>query len=199
VVVVLSFPPVSLPDGVALRPLAPDDVPALAAAYARNAEHLAPWEPARPDDFATEAAQAPRVAETLAAAATGSALPLVLARPQAGAGPGGEAGGGSDEIVGTLTLSGITRGAFQSADLGYWTDHRLQGRGLMSAAVGAVVAIARDGLGLHRLQASTLPENDRSQAVLARAGFERIGYAPSYLRIAGRWRDHVLFQRVLHA
>jgi ribosomal-protein-alanine N-acetyltransferase len=148
----------------------------------------------RPGDFATQAVQAPRVEQTLAAAATGRTLPLVLVRSAAGA----EGPDSTDEIVGTLTLSGITRGAFESADLGYWTDHRLQGQGLMSAAVGAVVAIARDGLGLHRLQASTLPENDRSQAVLARAGFERIGYAPSYLRIAGRWRDHLLFQRILH-
>jgi ribosomal-protein-alanine N-acetyltransferase len=34
--------------------------------------------------------------------------------------------------------------------------------------------------------------------VLTRAGFERIGVAPSYLHIAGRWQDHVLFQRILH-
>ena len=40
--------------------------------------------------------------------------------------------------------------------------------------------------------------NVASQAVLARNGFERYGLAPRYLRIAGRWQDHVLFQ-VLNA
>jgi len=35
--------------------------------------------------------------------------------------------------------------------------------------------------------------------VLARNGFVRIGVAPSYLKIAGRWQDHVLFQRVADA
>ncbi|MFC8732532.1 GNAT family N-acetyltransferase [Luteimicrobium sp. NPDC057192] len=180
---------VSLPDGVVLRPLASDDAASLAVAYARNAEHLAPWEPARPDDFATEGVQRLRIAGLLAVADAGTALPLVLARPTPASG---------EEIVGTLTISGITRGPFESADLGYWTDRALQGRGIMSAAVGAVVGIARDDLALHRLQASTLPENERSQRVLARAGFERFGLARDYLRIAGRWRDHVLFQRILH-
>jgi hypothetical protein len=32
--------------------------------------------------------------------------------------------------------------------------------------------------------------------VLERNGFVRIGVAPSYLKIAGRWQDHVLFQLV---
>ncbi|MGC5168795.1 GNAT family N-acetyltransferase [Luteimicrobium sp. DT211] len=186
-----TLPRVSLPDGVVLRLLASDDAPALAEAYARNAEHLAPWEPARSDDFATERTQAIRVEGLLHGLKTGAALPLVLARPA----PTGAARG--IEVVGTLTLSGITRGAFESADLGYWTDRALQGRGLMSAAVSAVVGIARDDLGLHRLQAGTLPENERSQRVLTRAGFERFGLARDYLRIAGRWRDHVLFQRIL--
>ncbi len=33
-----------------------------------------------------------------------------------------------------------------------------------------------------------------SQTVLARNGFTRIGLALRYLRIAGRWQDHVLHQ-----
>ena len=32
--------------------------------------------------------------------------------------------------------------------------------------------------------------------MLARNGFARIGFAPRYLMIAGRWQDHLLFQRV---
>jgi len=33
-----------------------------------------------------------------------------------------------------------------------------------------------------------------SQRVLARNGFVRYGTAPQYLRIAGRWQDHAMFQ-----
>jgi ribosomal-protein-alanine N-acetyltransferase len=36
----------------------------------------------------------------------------------------------------------------------------------------------------------------RSQRVLEHNGFLRFGLAPQYLRIAGRWQDHVLFQKL---
>ncbi len=49
-------------------------------------------------------------------------------------------------------------------------------------------------LGLHRVQAETLPENTASQRALERNGFARYGFAPKYIRIAGEWRDHVMFQ-----
>jgi ribosomal-protein-alanine N-acetyltransferase len=32
--------------------------------------------------------------------------------------------------------------------------------------------------------------------VLRRTGFTLIGHAAGYLRIAGQWRDHLLFQRL---
>ncbi|MGH3421007.1 MAG: GNAT family N-acetyltransferase, partial [Streptosporangiaceae bacterium] len=57
---------------------------------------------------------------------------------------------------------------------------------------------AFDDLDLHRVEAGTLTHNIGSQKVLQRNGFERFGLAPSYLRIAGEWQDHILFQ-VLNA
>ena len=48
-------------------------------------------------------------------------------------------------------------------------------------------------LGLHRLEAACLPENHASQRVLEKCGFQKEGYARSYLKINGRWADHVLF------
>ncbi|WP_308215262.1 GNAT family N-acetyltransferase [Pseudarthrobacter sulfonivorans] len=53
-------------------------------------------------------------------------------------------------------------------------------------------------LGLHRLEASTLLHNVGSQRVLQKAGFRHIGMAPQYLRIAGKWQDHNLYQVILH-
>ncbi len=44
------------------------------------------------------------------------------------------------------------------------------------------------------MEAGTLVHNLGSQRVLERNGFVRFGLAPQYLRIAGRWQDHVLFQ-----
>lgn len=77
-------------------------------------------------------------------------------------------------IVGRLTLANIVRGAFDSGELGYWLDSDLEGRGVMTRAVGAVLRTAREDLGLHRVQAGTLLHNVGSQTVLQRNGFERI-------------------------
>lgn len=59
-----------------------------------------------------------------------------------------------------------------------------------------ILNVAFDELGLHRVQAETLVYNAASQAVLSRNGFDWIGMAPEYLKIAGRWQDHILFQRL---
>jgi [ribosomal protein S5]-alanine N-acetyltransferase len=37
------------------------------------------------------------------------------------------------------------------------------------------------------------PENERSIGLLRSLGFSEEGYARRYLKIGGRWRDHVLF------
>ncbi|MET4093855.1 hypothetical protein [Arthrobacter sp. UYCu712] len=66
-----------------------------------------------------------------------------------------------------------------------------------SAAVGYAVGAARTRLGLHRIQAATLQHNAASQKMLQRSGCEDIGLAPAYLKIAGSWQDHILYQRIL--
>ncbi len=101
------------------------------------------------------------------------------------------------EIRGRINLNNIVRGAFRNADLGYWIDRTRLRRGLASRGVRHIAGYARDEVGLHRLQAATLLRNAGSQHVLASTGFERIGIARRYLRIAGEWQDHLLFQLLL--
>ncbi|MDQ0276601.1 ribosomal-protein-alanine N-acetyltransferase [Arthrobacter silviterrae] len=178
------FEPRQLSENIGMRILRPSDAPALAAAYVRNCEYLAPWEPVRPEEYYTEVWQAADIANRLAAMKSGDGYPLGLFA--------------GDAIVGRFNVAGIVRGSFQSAGLGYWVDSTYTGRGLASTAVGVIVETARDGLGLHRLEASTLVHNAGSQRVLVKAGFRQIGMAPRYLEIAGEWQDHNLYQIVLH-
>ena len=169
--------------GVVLRALTMGDASALADSYRDNRDHLAPWDPERADSFFTEAGQTTEIARLLTDQDAGTAFPLVLSD--------------GSHVVGRVNLSGIVRGAFLSTNLGYWVDARYAGRGLMTAAVSAAADIARDELQLHRIQAGTLVHNVASQLVLKRCGFTEFGLAPDYLRIAGRWQDHRLFQRIL--
>lgn len=166
--------------GVSIRLAREDDAAALAELVQANREHLAPWEPERSEEYFTEAFQRRSLADVLARHRDGACVPLVICE--------------AERVVGRITIDDVVRGAFQSAHLGYWVAQASTGRGVASAAVAAAVGLAFGDLGLHRLQADTLVANAASQKVLARNGFERIGYAPRYLRIAGRWQDCVLHQ-----
>lgn len=157
-----------------------DDAPRLAQLLRANREFLAPWEPIRPEAFFTVEGQRRVVEDALDGYGRGVTIPRVIVT------------GGA--IVGRITLTNVVRGAFLSCSIGYWVAADHNGRGLATAAVGEIKTAAFAKLGLHRIEAGTLPHNIRSQRVLERNGFERIGIAPSYLRIAGHWQDHVLYQ-----
>lgn len=156
----------------------------MADAHRRNRDYLQPWEPVRPESFYTEAGQQALLGQQMQDREAGRSLPLALFD--------------ADAVIGQATLSGITHGAFESAAVGYWIDEQYQGRGIMTSTLKAVIELARTVLGLHRLEAQTLPGNQRSQRVLHQLGFEHIGFAPRYVRIAGRWQDHEMFQLILH-
>lgn len=104
--------------------------------------------------------------------------------------------GVGDDLLGGIALSRVTRGAASMASVGYWIGAAHQRRGFMTTALKGLIRFAFDdeeGLGLHRLEAACLPENEPSRRVLARVGFSEEGRARSYLKIDGAWRDHLLF------
>jgi ribosomal-protein-alanine N-acetyltransferase len=96
-------------------------------------------------------------------------------------------------IVGVLNLMEIVRGTFEGAYLGYYAAVPHAGRGYMSEALALVLRHAFTRLLLHRLEANIQPRNARSIAFARRAGFRREGYSPRYLKVRGRWRDHVRY------
>ena len=164
-----------------IRLVRSEDAEVLAELVRADRAFLAPWEPARAEDFFTVAGQGAMIESLLAECRQGLVAPHVVLDP-------------SGAVVGRITLSRITRGAFQSCGLGYWVSEAAGGRGLATAAVAEIKRVAFEELRLHRIEASTLLHNVRSQRVLERNGFVRFGTAPRYLRIAGRWQDHALFQ-----
>ncbi len=174
----------TLIDDIEIRISRSSDARKMKDAYLRNREYLTPWEPARTEDFFTVAGQNKIIKTRLASYAAGSEVPWVILDV--------------DRIIGALTLSGIVLGPFCSANVGYWVDREYSGRGIGSAALTHVLGYAKNKMGLHRIQAATLLHNAASRKILQRAGFERIGMAPAYLKIAGTWQDHDLYQRILY-
>jgi [ribosomal protein S5]-alanine N-acetyltransferase len=165
------------------RLITPDDAPALAQLLRLNRDFLAPWEPLRADDYFTEDAQRIGIQDALREHEQGRNLPLVMVDEEA-------------SVIGRITLNGIVRGAFQSCSVGYWVGQPEGGRGVATAALKQVISVAFGELGLHRIQGETLLDNFASQKVLERNGFVRIGMAPEYLKIAGRWQDVILYQLI---
>ena len=98
-----------------------------------------------------------------------------------------------DALVGVYNFSEIVRGAFQSAYLGYFAFAPQAGKGLMSEGMALALDVAFRQLKLHRVEVNVQPTNARSLALAERLGFTREGYSRHYVKIGGRWRDHVRF------
>jgi ribosomal-protein-alanine N-acetyltransferase len=98
-----------------------------------------------------------------------------------------------DSWVGVFNFSEIVRGAFQNAYLGYYGFRANAGKGLMKEGLGLALDAAFGPLGLHRVEVNIQPGNVRSIGLVTSMGFAQEGFSRGYLRIAGRWRDHVRF------
>lgn len=96
-------------------------------------------------------------------------------------------------LVGGLTLSNIRRGVAHTCTLGYWMGEEYAGKGIMGRAVRLVIPFVFNELKLHRLEAASIESNSRSTALLENCGFVFEGCARHYLKINGKWQDHLLF------
>lgn len=160
----------------------PRAAPRLLAYAIENEQHLARWEPPRPEAYFTEGFWHRRLEMNHDEHAADQSLRLAILRRDRPEGP----------LVGHLNFNTIVRGAFQACTLGYSLDHRMEGQGFLSEALAVTIPFVFRDLGLHRIQANYVPTNERSARVLRRAGFVVEGYARDYLYVGGAWRDHVL-------
>ena len=147
---------------------------------AASRDFLVPWEPSWPDDALTIPAYRRRLRQIGHEWRTDQGYAFFIFLRETGM------------LVGGVNLSGVRRGVAQAASLGYWMGEAFANRGLMGEALTALLPYAFERLGLHRIEAACLPHNKASRALLARLGFQQEGYAQGYLKIAGRWQDHIL-------
>jgi len=166
---------------LALRLATDDDIPAIVRYFEENRAFLEPWEPRKQADFHTAGFWTAQVKRSADQAAAGTSLRLFLFPRDA---PG--------EIIGTANFTEVVRGAFQACYLGYGLSAAREGHGYMREALAGAIPYVFSTLRLHRIMANHLPHNRRSAAVLEALGFTVEGYARDYLRIDGRWEDHVL-------
>jgi ribosomal-protein-alanine N-acetyltransferase len=147
----------------------------------RSRQFLTPWEPVWPADDLTRGAFRRRLRRQADEIARDESFPFLIFEE------------GPNSLLGGITIGGIRRGVAQSATLGYWMGAPHAGKGHMTRAVAVAVAFGFSTLRLHRIEAACIPANVASAALLERNGFQREGFARSYLCINGEWRDHYLF------
>jgi [ribosomal protein S5]-alanine N-acetyltransferase len=167
--------------GVFLRPPELMDYAAWAELREASRTHLQPWEPEWADDELSRTAFRRRLRLYARDLTEDHGYAFFLFRSR------------DMRLLGGLTLSNVRRGVAQAGSIGYWIGEPFSGQGYMTEAVRAVAPFAFDRLRLHRLEAACLANNDASMRVLQKAGFQREGVARDYLKINGRWQDHVLF------
>ncbi len=142
---------------------------------------LTPWEPAWPFDALSRGAFRRRLRQQQAEWRSGQGLTLFVFDRRGGA------------LLGGISVSNLRRGVAQAASLGYWVGARHARRGVMTEALLLTLDFLFVDLGLHRVEAATLPHNLASRRLLEKTGFREEGWGRGYLRIAGQWQDHVLY------
>lgn len=166
---------------ISIRVLNSDDASDLLEYYTRNKDFLSKFEPHRDEEFYTVEVQKQSLIENYKEFIKGEGAHFGIYK--------------EEKMIGRIRIYNIVHGVFKSAFIGYSMDEQYQGNGYMKEAVSLVVTYAYEELGLHRIEATTLVDNEKSQRVLKACGFNELGICKEYLHINGKWRDHVIFYK----
>lgn len=166
---------------ISIRVLNSDDARDLLEYYTRNKDFLSKFEPHRDEEFYTVEVQKQSLIENYKEFIKGEGAHFGIYK--------------AEKMIGRIRIYNIVHGVFKSAFIGYSMDEQYQGNGYMKEAVSLVVTYAYEELGLHRIEATTLVDNEKSQRVLKACGFNELGICKEYLHINGKWRDHVIFYK----
>lgn len=145
----------------------------------RNRDFLAKLSPLRTDDFYTLSYQKKILENNIEAFEQGSNYNFYIFLKD------------KNLLIGHIGLTNIVRGVFQSCFMGYALDKDYINNGYMSYVIKEIINFAFCDLNLHRIEANVMPHNLPSLKVLKKNNFTFEGVAKKYLKINGKWEDHV--------
>jgi len=148
--------------------------------YIRNKDFLAQWEPSREEEFYTKQYHEEQLRKDISGMKNGNLLRLWVFKKQ-----------DESRTIGTIAFNNIVRGAFLSCFLGYKLDKDEINKGYMTEALKKGIDIMFNEYGLHRIEANIIPRNTPSLRVAQKLGFYNEGLAYKYLKINGKWEDHI--------
>lgn len=148
--------------------------------YSRNKEFLEEWEPYKSEEFYTKEYHEKQLTNELLNIENGNSFRLWIFKKD-----------DDKRIIGSVGFNNIVRGAFLSCHLGYKSDKDEINKGYVTEAINKGIDIIFNEFGLHRIEANILPKNKRSLRVVEKLGFYNEGLAYKYLKINGKWEDHI--------
>lgn len=157
-----------------------DDASLISGYFQANREHLKPWEPTREEAFFERTGWAQRLIKLNELHRMGLAYYCLIIHAE------------TNEMLGTVSFSNLSRFPFHACNLGYSLAKDAQGNGYMRKALRMALDYMFEVQKMHRIMAGYIPHNEKSAAVLKYLGFEKEGFAKDYLLIDGQWRDHIL-------
>ncbi|SHK54376.1 ribosomal-protein-alanine N-acetyltransferase [Hathewaya proteolytica DSM 3090] len=168
---------------IALKVLMPEDVEEVLKYCIENRDHLQKFEPSRQEDYYTLETQKRYLIDSYNAYLNGKEVNFGILL--------------NGKIVGRIRILNIFMGVIRTCTVGYSIDKDHEGKGYMKEALSIVAEYAKNVLELHRIEAGTLPDNNRSQSVLKSCGFELLGVNKKYIYINGEWKDHIMYYKIL--
>ena len=168
-----------LTPGVLLRQPESRDAEAVHAVIEADRERLAPWLPWAADQTLAKTQGFIQQARRQDAEEAGLTLLIEVDGTPAG----------------MVDFHGIDRHN-RAALVGYWLSAQAEGRGIMTAAVRALVEHGFGPMGLHRIEIRAGVDNHRSRAIPERLGFTLEGEARDAELIAGRWMTLAVYAKL---
>lgn len=167
---------------IKIHALIPSDAEDVLEFHLRNRNFLRPFEPSRDEKFYTLESQKRTLVESYKQFLNGEVVNFGIYK--------------NNKFIGKIKISNIVMGGFKNAFIGYSMDEKEQSKGYMKEAVKLVMEYAFEELELHRIEATTLIDNEKSQRVLRSCGFKELGISEKHLYINGEWRDQMVFYKI---
>ncbi|MFP4599030.1 MAG: GNAT family N-acetyltransferase [Persicimonas sp.] len=102
----------------------------------------------------------------------------------------------SRRVIGTVGLQ-LVQSELGDGSIGFCMNRDFWGRGLATEAAGALLDWAVEEFQLPRIYATCRPDNHASARVLEKLGMGREGRLRKNIKVAGQWRDSLLYACVL--
>jgi ribosomal-protein-serine acetyltransferase len=166
-----------LDDNIRLERPAPHHAEEALTVVRENLEHLKPWMPWAVDDYSLDHAKT-WIRKSMESEEKDGTFGLVIFF--------------NDKMIGGIGIHNLDS-THRRAELGYWIDHRFQGKGIVMKCCKALIDHCFEKMGLNRVQINCNIENVRSRAIPERLGFTFEGTLRQAELVNGEFRDWAVY------